>query len=343
MIINLENTDGITAEGIKYNEGSVASALETVENELTANGTRIYLDYKDGKYGYNTDAKRGADTFNPFNSGGSEWELVTDNITPPDYTYVVGTIFEYNSNIYTYISKSLYRINVTTNRMTLLKSYTDLESFTPVIGKTNGNIYFNFTSGRNIYLFNPSDYSLTFVTNNESYIHTVFTNKYIYEIGSNKNYTGTLFRRYNPVDNTWTTLADTPLRVVSSNYKYGSAFTHNDEVYIQSGDTIYKYNEVTDVWSTFSTIVGGIWRDSYYKKYSVNNKIHLLAGRTYVNNNYYYCKTDIIYNERNGVFEYYSPSIASDDHTPISLYESDTYNYLMDSQGNKFSLYRAKR
>lgn len=35
--------------------------------ELTANGNRLYMDYKNGKYGYNTSPTRGADTFFPFN------------------------------------------------------------------------------------------------------------------------------------------------------------------------------------------------------------------------------------------------------------------------------------
>ena len=47
-----------------------ASSLETkatnLENELTANNKRIYMDYHDGKYGINTNANRGADTFIPF-------------------------------------------------------------------------------------------------------------------------------------------------------------------------------------------------------------------------------------------------------------------------------------
>ena len=51
---------------------SLATRATTLENELTANGKRIYLDYKDGKYGYNTSAGRGADTFSPFKSGGGD-------------------------------------------------------------------------------------------------------------------------------------------------------------------------------------------------------------------------------------------------------------------------------
>lgn len=42
--------------------------ISTLENEFTANGTRLYMDYQGGKYGYNTSAARGADTFFPFRS-----------------------------------------------------------------------------------------------------------------------------------------------------------------------------------------------------------------------------------------------------------------------------------
>ena len=48
------------------NNNSV-SRYNDIVGELTANGNRLYMDYKDGKYGYNTAANRGADTFHPFN------------------------------------------------------------------------------------------------------------------------------------------------------------------------------------------------------------------------------------------------------------------------------------
>lgn len=73
MILNLsagDNSVNVTQELTELEDR--ASVLE---DELTANGQRIYLDYKDGKYGYNTDALRGADTFSPFKSGGSDSEL----------------------------------------------------------------------------------------------------------------------------------------------------------------------------------------------------------------------------------------------------------------------------
>ena len=36
---------------------------------MVANSNHFYFDYKDGKYGYNTNPNRGADTFFPFKSG----------------------------------------------------------------------------------------------------------------------------------------------------------------------------------------------------------------------------------------------------------------------------------
>ena len=45
-----------------------ANALKAVNNSLTANSKHFYFDYKNGKYGYNTNPNRGADTFFPFSS-----------------------------------------------------------------------------------------------------------------------------------------------------------------------------------------------------------------------------------------------------------------------------------
>lgn len=56
------------------NEPNVLHALgayrlyKEFEDELTANNNRIYLDYYQGQYGYNTDKDRGTSTFRPFSS-----------------------------------------------------------------------------------------------------------------------------------------------------------------------------------------------------------------------------------------------------------------------------------
>ena len=102
MIINTSGNSGavdMTAENVKYGDSNVADELNsldqsmvTLEDELTANGTRIYLDYKDGQYGYNTSPLRGADTFSPFKSGKSEYTKLTTvaNVTGDKLPTVTG-------------------------------------------------------------------------------------------------------------------------------------------------------------------------------------------------------------------------------------------------------------
>ena len=50
----------------------------TLVNQLTANNKSIYMDYKDGQYGYNTSANRGADTFHPFKTDPVRYTLKTN-------------------------------------------------------------------------------------------------------------------------------------------------------------------------------------------------------------------------------------------------------------------------
>ena len=52
-----------------------AGAVQELNSSLTVNDNQFYFDYKDGKYGFNTDPNRGADTFSPFSSGDSLLEL----------------------------------------------------------------------------------------------------------------------------------------------------------------------------------------------------------------------------------------------------------------------------
>ena len=57
-----------------------ALALKNVNNSLIANSKHFYFDYKDGKYGYNTNPNRGADTFVPFSSSIKEIVVVSGMI-----------------------------------------------------------------------------------------------------------------------------------------------------------------------------------------------------------------------------------------------------------------------
>ncbi len=47
---------------------AINDGVNGIRNQLKANDNSFYFDYKDGKYGYNTSANRGADTFHPFNT-----------------------------------------------------------------------------------------------------------------------------------------------------------------------------------------------------------------------------------------------------------------------------------
>ena len=92
-LTNSINSVNASVSGLNTKSDVMSSAIATLENELTANGTRIYLDYKDGKYGYNTSALRGADTFSPFKSGGNEYNVInTFNNNPLSTIYGHGYI-----------------------------------------------------------------------------------------------------------------------------------------------------------------------------------------------------------------------------------------------------------
>lgn len=57
--------------------------LSELKDELTANGNRIYMDYQNGKYGYNTSPNRGADTFRPFSDMQPIYDaIVAAGVTP---------------------------------------------------------------------------------------------------------------------------------------------------------------------------------------------------------------------------------------------------------------------
>lgn len=60
-----------------------------LNSSLTANSNQFYFDYKDGKYGFNTDPNRGADTFNPFS--GLELHYVTVNTTYDNWSAQIET------------------------------------------------------------------------------------------------------------------------------------------------------------------------------------------------------------------------------------------------------------
>lgn len=75
---------------------NVQNAIEEVADEshvsvnaLTTNVGMVFMDYHDGKYGYNTDELRGADTFHPFSNG-------IDNYIVRDSSSIIGTTKTFN-------------------------------------------------------------------------------------------------------------------------------------------------------------------------------------------------------------------------------------------------------
>ena len=101
---HLKISDNTTSSAGNASDGVAASSAAVVTNrtvetnhyntlvgyhteivgELTANNNRIYMDYQNGKYGYNTSANRGADTFHPFRG---EAELIWTNPNPSQSYY----------------------------------------------------------------------------------------------------------------------------------------------------------------------------------------------------------------------------------------------------------------
>lgn len=65
----IQHSGQTPTEGTYWTKVSVANEITSVNNSLIANSKHFYFDYKNGKYGYNTNPNRGADTFVPFKNG----------------------------------------------------------------------------------------------------------------------------------------------------------------------------------------------------------------------------------------------------------------------------------
>lgn len=57
---------------VPYTNTEIDNKFSGLENHMQINGKTVYLDEKDGKYGFNTDPERGADTFIPFRNNDNE-------------------------------------------------------------------------------------------------------------------------------------------------------------------------------------------------------------------------------------------------------------------------------
>lgn len=60
------NRNIIPINSLGRDVGDLRAEVDVASGAQIANGTRIYMDYHDGKYGINTSSTRGADTFIPF-------------------------------------------------------------------------------------------------------------------------------------------------------------------------------------------------------------------------------------------------------------------------------------
>lgn len=60
----------LVAENVQNAIEELADESHNIIDSLTANDTRVYIDYHDGKYGINTSEERGEGTFIPFHNGG---------------------------------------------------------------------------------------------------------------------------------------------------------------------------------------------------------------------------------------------------------------------------------
>lgn len=78
MVVDVTRNEGTVSQGgdafsaanMNDLEQRIADEFGEVNNNLMfPDGTHFYPDSQNGKYGFNTDPQRGADTFRPFNSG----------------------------------------------------------------------------------------------------------------------------------------------------------------------------------------------------------------------------------------------------------------------------------
>ena len=67
-----EKKEKYSLDIINKNNIKIDEELHKLDTQLQIDGEDVYLDYQDGKYGINTDPKRGADTFIPFRSNNVE-------------------------------------------------------------------------------------------------------------------------------------------------------------------------------------------------------------------------------------------------------------------------------
>lgn len=99
--VSLEDVTVYSQDGDNFGAVDINKTNEEVNQlnrNLTANGSGFYFDYQDGKYGFNTDPNRGADTFSPFSGGVLVWEQASITPTIGTTTYYHRFAFDANKD-----------------------------------------------------------------------------------------------------------------------------------------------------------------------------------------------------------------------------------------------------
>ena len=166
MIFNVGSGGASSADKVKYNNtesglqsDNVQGAIDEVNNSLVANSNHFYFDYKNGKYGFNTDSSRGADTFVPFKSGvDSSIKLQLGTISfsdnnSHDYTYnvpdnisIIGCYASGNHGIFYGVLVENDITNISYDRTTYSNLRHDKNANTVTINVSTPNWYSGYPS-----------------------------------------------------------------------------------------------------------------------------------------------------------------------------------------------------
>ena len=76
-----ETTVGAQLTSIIGTNNSQTTSINTLNGQLTSGSTHFYFDYKNGRWGWNSSAARGADTFHPFRGDSSDSTSQTVSVT----------------------------------------------------------------------------------------------------------------------------------------------------------------------------------------------------------------------------------------------------------------------
>ena len=181
--------------------------VQELQDELTANGKRIYLDYKDGKYGYNTDPERGADTFNPFNKpnpytrlrtiesiasnklgtytgcGYITLQRISGTVSEEIHVYIDGNTLPFTVNgvgVYTFYFKQSIRFSTGSSNLyyvQLLTAESTVDDYTIVQSVNVGSYGINY-EGKGRILITPIGTATMYFSLDDGYLNVVNLKEY---------------------------------------------------------------------------------------------------------------------------------------------------------------------